>query len=155
MRGKSPKRRKVQRDERYGSALVARLINKVMQDGKKTLAKKAVYEAIEEGAKQVKMEPVEFLETALKNARPSLEIKARRVGGANYQVPMPVSPARQDALAVRWIVDFTRASSGTSFGKRLLKELVDAFNGEGSAIRKKVDVEKMAEANKAFAHFRW
>lgn len=155
MRGKSPKRRKVQRDERYGSALVARLINKVMQDGKKTLAKKAVYEAIEEGAKQVKMEPVEFLETALKNVRPSLEIKARRVGGANYQVPMPVSPARQDALAVRWIVDFTRASSGTSFGKRLLKELVDAFNGEGSAIRKKVDVEKMAEANKAFAHFRW
>ena len=92
MRGKSPKRRKVQRDERYGSALVARLINKVMQDGKKTLAKKAVYEAIEEGSKQVKMEPVEFLETALKNVRPSLEIKARRVGGANYQVPMPVSP---------------------------------------------------------------
>lgn len=155
MRDKRPQRRPVQKDEKYGSALVARLINKVMQDGKKTLAKKMVYAALEEGSKVSKLEPVEFLETALKNARPALEIKARRVGGANYQVPTPVSPARQDALAVRWIVDYTRASSGTSFDKRLFKELMDAFNGEGSAIRKKLDVEKMAEANKAFAHFRW
>lgn len=155
MRGHRAQRRKVQRDEKYGSALVARLINKVMQDGKKTLAKKVVYQALEDGAKQVKLEPVEFLEASLKNIRPSLEIKARRVGGANYSVPMPVSPGRQDALAVRWIVDYTRASAGTSFDKRLLKELMDAYNGEGSAVKRKAEVEKMAEANKAFAHFRW
>ena len=155
MRGKRAQRRPVQKDEKYGSALIARLINKVMQDGKKNVAKNLVYKALETAAKQSKMDPDAFLEAAVGKVRPALEIKARRVGGANYQVPTPVSPARQDALAIRWIVDYTRAASGTSFDVLLQKELLDAFNGEGNAMRKKMDVEKMAEANKAFAHFRW
>lgn len=155
MRGHRAHRRPVQKDEKYQSALVARLINKVMQDGKKHLAEKLVYAALEEASKEVKMEPLEFLEAALDRVKPALEIRARRVGGATYQVPVPVSPSRQDALAVRWIVDFARSTSGQSFDKILKKELLDAYNGEGNAIRKKTDVEKMAEANKAFAHFRW
>lgn len=155
MRGKRPQRRPVQKDEKYGSALIARLINKVMQDGKKNVAKNLVYKALENAAKQSKMDPDTFLEAAVGKVRPALEIKARRVGGANYSVPTPVSPARQDALAIRWIVDYTRAASGTSFDVLLQKELLDAFKGEGNAMRKKTEVEKMAEANKAFAHFRW
>lgn len=155
MRGHRAHRRSVQKDEKYQSALVARLINKVMQDGKKHLAEKLVYAALEEASKEVKMEPLEFLEAALDRVKPALEIRARRVGGATYQVPVPVSPSRQDALAVRWIVDFARSASGQSFDKILKKELLDAYNGEGNAVRKKNDVEKMAEANKAFAHFRW
>lgn len=155
MRGHSAKRRPVQKDPKYQSALIARLINKVMQDGKKSTAQKLVYSALEEGAKKFNMEPEQFLEAALANVKPSLEVKSRRVGGASYHVPMPVSPARQDALAVRWVVDYTRGASGESFGKLLLKELISAYNGEGNAVKKKMDVEKMAEANKAFAHFRW
>ncbi|MCC7289707.1 30S ribosomal protein S7 [bacterium] len=155
MRGKRAHKRQIQKDVKYGSVLVGRLINKVMQDGKKKLAQTLVYAALEEGAKQVKMQPDQFLETAVAKVKPALEIRSRRVGGANYQVPVPVSPVRQDALAIRWIVDFTRSASGQSFDKLLMKELLDAYNGEGNAIRKKFDVEKMAEANKAFAHFRW
>lgn len=155
MRGHRAHRKQAQRDPKFGSTLVARLINKVMQDGKKSVAQDLVYTALENGAKKFKIEPDKFLEEAVNRIRPTLEIRSRRVGGANYAVPVPVSISRQETLAVRWIVDYTRAKSGKSFDKLLEDELVAAFNGEGDAIKKKADVERMAEANKAFAHFRW
>jgi small subunit ribosomal protein S7 len=155
MRGKRAKRKSQPRDRKYNSPIIARLISKVMQDGKKTLAEQLVYAAIENGAAKVKMQPDQFIDAAIGNVKPALEIRARRVGGANYQVPVPVSPVRQDTLAVRWIVDIARNKSGASFDKILMDELVGAFNNESDAVKKKMDVEKMAEANKAFAHFRW
>ena len=158
MRKTKAKKRPLLPDPKFNDQLVTRFVNNLMLDGKKSIAFKIFYDAldiVETKKGDTEKTALEIWKDALTNVMPHVEVRSRRVGGANYQVPMPVSPARQDALAVRWIVDFTRASSGTSFGKRLLKELVDAFNGEGSAIRKKVDVEKMAEANKAFAHFRW
>ncbi len=156
MRGKRAKKRTQKIDRRYGSPIIARLINKVMLDGKKTIAEALVYEAIEKGAKSVKETDITlFVNKAVDNVRPSLEIKARRVGGANYSVPMPVSPRRQEALVVRWIVEVARGKSGKSYEKILMGELVNAYNGEGDAIKKKEEVERMAEANKAFAHFRW
>ena len=155
MRGKRAKVRKPALDRKYSNAIIGRIINKVMQDGKKGLAEDIVYTAIEDGAKKVKVEPVEFVTQAIDNVRPALELRARRVGGANYQVPIPVSPIRQETLAVRWIVDIARGKSGKAFDKILMEELLSAFNGEGEVVKKKNDVERMAEANKAFAHFRW
>ena len=156
MRGKRAKRKSQIGDIKYGNPIISRLINKVMQDGKKSLAQDLVYSAIEEGAKKVKSDDVNtFFNKAVDNVRPALEIKARRVGGANYSVPMPVSPRRQETLAVRWIVDSARKKSGKAFDTILMDELVAAYAGEGDAIKKKVDTERMAEANRAFAHFRW
>lgn len=156
MRGKRAKKRTQKIDGKYSNAIVARMINKVMQDGKKSLAEELVYSALEKGTAAVKeADVVSFVNKAIDNVRPSLEIKARRVGGANYQVPMPVSPKRQETLAIRWIIDLCRKKSGKSFDKILMGELVSAYNGEGDAIKKKQDTERMAEANKAFAHFRW
>ncbi|HOV29977.1 MAG TPA: 30S ribosomal protein S7 [Candidatus Dojkabacteria bacterium] len=156
MRGKRAKRKAQKVDSKYGSPIIGRLITKVMQDGKKSVAEDLVYTAVENGASSVKEEDVvTFVNKAIDNVRPSLEIKARRVGGANYQVPMPVSPRRQETLAVRWIVEISRNKSGKSFDKILMEELVNAYKGEGDAVRKKEETERMAEANKAFAHFRW
>lgn len=156
MRGKRAKRKIQIGDVKYGNVVISRLINKVMQDGKKSIAEDLVYSAIENGAKKVKEEDINiFFNKAIDNVRPALEIKARRVGGANYSVPMPVSPKRQETLAVRWIVDSARKKSGKAFDAILQDELVSAFGGEGDAIKKKTDTERMAEANKAFAHFRW
>lgn len=155
MRGRKAKRRDQQRDSRYGSPVVARLINKVMLDGKKSTAEGLVYSALEGAAKKFKLEPDAFLDEVINKLRPALEIRSRRVGGANYAVPVPVPAARQEALAIRWIVDFSRKKGGQAFDKILEAELVATYNGEGDAMRKKADVEKMAEANKAFAHFRW
>jgi len=155
MRGQRAKRKPQQRDPKYGNPVLARLINKVMQDGKKSTAESLVYDALEKASKKYKIDADKFLEEVVNKLRPSLEIRTRRVGGANYSVPTPVSPARQEALAIRWLVDYTRSKSGDSFSNLLQKELESAFNGEGDAIKKKIDVERMAEANKAFAHFRW
>jgi small subunit ribosomal protein S7 len=155
MRGKRAKKREQYKDSKYGSEIIGRLINKVMQGGKKNIAETLVYSAIEEGSQKMKADVVEFVEKAIDNVRPALEIRSRRVGGANYNVPVPVSPKRQEALAVRWIVEEGRKKSGKSFDKILEDSLVDAYKGEGDAIKKKKDVERMAEANKAFAHFRW
>ncbi|MGI5897886.1 MAG: 30S ribosomal protein S7 [Candidatus Dojkabacteria bacterium] len=156
MRGKRAKRRTQKIDRKYGSPIIARFICKVMQNGQKSLAESLVYNAVEGGAEMVKEKDIAlFVNKAIDNVRPSLEIKARRVGGANYQVPMPVSPRRQETLAVRWIVDVSRNKSGKSFDKILMEELVSAYKGEGDAVRKKEETERMAEANKAFAHFRW
>lgn len=155
MRGKKAKVRKQNIDRKYGSPLIERIISKVMQDGKKVLAENTVYYAIENGAKKVNVDVEEFVNKAIDNVRPALELRARRVGGANYQVPIPVTPIRQETLAVRWIVEYARAKSGKAFNEILMEELVSAYNGEGEAVKKKADVERMAEANRAFAHFRW
>ena len=156
MRGKRAKRRSLKLDRKYSNPIIARFISKVMQDGKKSLAEDLVYAAIEKGSKIAKEEDVvSFVNKAIDNVRPALEIKARRVGGANYQVPVPVTPRRQETLAVRWLVDVSRSKSGKSFDKILEEEMINAFKGEGDAVKKKNDVERMAEANKAFAHFKW
>ncbi|NLB12110.1 30S ribosomal protein S7 [Candidatus Dojkabacteria bacterium] len=156
MRGKGAKKREQKSDKKYGSVLITRLINKVMLDGKKSYAEKMVYTSLEKAAEVVKEKDVNlFFNKVIDNVRPALETRARRVGGANYQVPVPVSPRRQEALAVRWLVEGTRKKSGKSFEELLTTELIDAYKGEGDAIKKKIDTERMAEANKAFAHFRW
>ena len=156
MRGKRAKKRAQKLDAKYANPIIGRFINKVMWDGKKSIAEELVYSAIEGGAEAVKeSDTVTFVNKAIDNVRPALEIKSRRVGGANYSVPMPVSPRRQETLAVRWLVDVSRAKSGKSFDKLLMDELINAYKGEGDAVRKKIETEKMAEANKAFAHFRW
>jgi len=156
MRGKRAKKREQVGDRKYGNPSISRLINKVMQDGKKTIAENLVYTALESAAEGVKEKDITvFITRVIDNVKPALEIRARRVGGANYQVPIPVSPRRQETLAIRWIVDTSRAKSGTSFDKTLATELLNAYNGEGEAIKKKQDTERMAEANKAFAHFKW
>jgi small subunit ribosomal protein S7 len=155
MRGKRAKRRIIAKDRKYNDEIIGRLINKVMQGGRKTVAEGLVYSALEKGAEKVSVPVVEFLHTAIDNIRPALELKSRRVGGANYSVPIPVSPRRQEALAIRWVVDIARAKTGKSFDEILMGEFVNAFNGEGDALKKKADIERMAEANKAFAHFRW
>jgi len=156
MRGKRAKKREQVGDRKYGNLAISRLINKVMQDGKKTIAENLVYTALESAAEGVKEKDITvFITRVIDNVKPALEIRARRVGGANYQVPIPVSPRRQETLAIRWIVDTSRAKSGTSFDKTLATELLNAYNGEGEAIKKKQDTERMAEANKAFAHFKW
>jgi len=155
MRGKRAKKRKAIKDPRYKSEVIARLINKVMQGGKKTLAQEIVYGALEDGAKKKDVEVLEFVNTALDNLRPALEVRSRRVGGSTYQVPVPVTPKRQETLAIRWLVDACRSKSGKSFQDILRDAFLEAYNGEGEVFKKKLDVERMAEANKAFAHFRW
>lgn len=155
MRGKRAKIRKIQKDARYKSALFTRFINSIMLHGKKNLAEKIFYEVIEGGAEELKTDPVEFVNKVVDNIRPALEIKSRRVGGSNYQVPVPVSPLRQETLAIRWLLEISRKKSGASFADLLKGQMIAAYKGEGDVLKKKQDVEKMAEANKAFAHFRW
>ena len=146
--------RQLQPDRKYQSALVQRLINKSMLDGKKLVAEKAVYSALEIAAKKLQSEdPVAVFEKALKNITPSFEVKSRRVGGANYQIPFPVAGHRQLHYAFTWLVQSARARSGMAYSQRLALEIVDAYNETGAAFKKKEDTHKMAEANRAFAHF--
>ena len=143
-------------DARYGSPIVARLIASVMQDGKKSLAERIVYTAIEETRTGTDVvDPLEVLNRAIDNVKPRLEVKSRRVGGATYQVPMEVPPARQLALAMRWIVGYAQARKNIPLMKALANELKEAANGQGNAIKKRDDTHKMAQANRAFAHFRF
>jgi small subunit ribosomal protein S7 len=149
-------KRPVQRDGKFQSALVARLVNTVMFSGKKSTAQRIVYGAFEQLVeKNPASNPVEILQRAVDNAKPRIETKPRRVGGATYQVPLEVPSDRQAALALRWIVDFADARKGTPMSKALASEIMEAYQGQGGAIRKRDDVHKMAQANKAFAHFRW
>lgn len=146
--------RKVNPDRKYNSVLVQRLINKVMVDGKKQSAERAVYEAMQMAAKKLKMEdPSLVFEKAIKNVYPSLEVKSRRVGGANYQIPFPVQGHRQQHLAFMWFVQAARLRKGMPISERLASEMVDAINQTGAAFKKKEDTHRMAEANRAFAHF--
>jgi small subunit ribosomal protein S7 len=146
--------RKLSPDRKYDSVLVQRLINKVMLDGKKQTAERAVYDAMEIAAKKLKSdEPVVVFEKAIRNVYPSLEVKSRRVGGANYQIPFPVGGHRQQHLAYMWFVQSARGRKGMPMCERLAAEMVDAYNQMGGAYKKKEDTHKMAEANRAFAHF--
>jgi small subunit ribosomal protein S7 len=140
-------------DARYSSVIVQRFINKVMQRGKKSVAERIVYDAMDLAADRVKRTPMEVFEQALRNASPSIEVKPKRVGGATYQVPVEVKADRRYALAMRWILMSARSRSGRPMHERLAAELVDAFNNTGSTIKRKDDVHKMAEANRAFAHY--
>jgi len=146
--------RELKPDRKYQSVLVQRLINKSMLNGKKLVAEKAVYGALEDAAKKLKSEdPLEVFEKALKNVSPNFEVKSRRVGGASYQIPFPVSGHRQLHYAYSWLVQSARARKGMPYERRLAAEIVDAYNEAGSAFKKKEDTHKMAEANRAFAHF--
>ena len=148
--------RELKPDRRYQSVLVQRLINKSMLDGKKLAAERAVYTALETAAKKLDSEdPLAVFEKALKNVSPSFEVKSRRVGGANYQVPIEVRADRRQTLGLRWLTKYTRARGEKTMSDRLAKELIDAANNTGASVKKKEDTHKMAEANKAFAHYRW
>ena len=144
-------------DPIYGSRLLSRFINKVMKDGKKSTAQAVVYKALTEIKEQSKQEPLAVFEKALQNVLPKMEVRPRRVGGASYQVPVEVRGDRKEALAVRWLIAGARARSNSlhGFDKKLAAEIMDAANNAGSAIKKKEDMQKVANANRAFAHFRW
>lgn len=149
-------RRPVAKDAKFNSTLVSRLVNTVMICGKKTVAQRIVYGAFDAIAeKNPATNPLDVLQRAVDNAKPRLEVKARRVGGATYQVPLEVPTDRQFALALRWLVDFADARKGIPMQDALAAEILDAYQGQGNAIRKRDEVHKMAQANKAFAHFRW
>jgi len=149
-------KREVAEDPKYNSALVSRLINVVMGSGKKTLAQRIVYGTFDRiTEKNPNSNPLEILQRAVENAKPRLEVKPRRVGGATYQVPLEAPPERQLSLALRWLVSFADARKGQPMTDALASEIMDAYQGQGSAIRKRDEVHKMAQANKAFAHFRW
>ncbi len=155
MRRPVKNRKEVQPDIRYGSVLISKLVNKTMQHGKKAVAAKAVYGALLEASKKLSKEPAEVLEIAIANAGPSVELKSRRVGGANYQVPIEVRPERRITLAIRWIVDAARSAKGKPIEVKLTEELINACNNAGNAVKKRNDMHRMAEANKAFAHLAW
>ena len=146
-------KRELSPDIKYQSVMVTKMVNKVMRDGKKRLAEQLVYDALETIAEKTKQNPVEVFETALKNVAPVLQVKAKRIGGATYQVPVEVRGDRKTHLAITWILTSARSKSGKSFDKVLADELMNAYNNTGDAIKKREDTHKMAEANRAFAHF--
>ena len=153
-RRRADKRERVA-DPQYNSELVTRMINTVMRSGNRSTAQRIVYGAFEIIAEKVKEKgPIEMLSAAMDNIKPKLEVKSRRVGGANYQVPVEVSPSRQEALALRWVIDFAGGRKGGMM-KALAAEIMDAANNTGSAVKKREDMHKMAQANRAFAHYRW
>ena len=148
-------KRDVLPDPMYHSKLVTRLINNIMYDGKKGVAQKIVYGAFDIVAEKTGKEPLEVFEQAMENVMPSLEVKARRVGGSTYQVPMEVRPERRQTLGLRWLTNYSRLRSEKTMRERLAGEIIDAVNGAGGAAKKRDDTHKMAEANRAFAHYRW
>jgi small subunit ribosomal protein S7 len=155
MRRNRPEKRVVLPDPRYNNELVAHLINKIMLSGKKATAEQIVYGAMENLESRAKKPAVEALEQSLRNATPMIEVRPRRVGGATYQVPMEIREDRRLALALRWLIQNARKRSGKSMADKLSGELFDAFNNQGNTVKKREDTHKMAEANRAFAHYRW
>ncbi len=149
------KRREISPDYRLGSTVVTKFVNQVMMAGKKETAQKAVYGALDKAAQTLGAEPLLVLTQAITNVTPQQEVRSRRVGGATYQIPTPVRTERGQALAIRWIVNATRGKKGKPFEERLTEELIAAYNGEGAAVKKKEEIRRIAEANRAFAHFRW
>ena len=143
------------RDPVYESVLVTQVVNRVMQEGKKSVAENIVYKALESVGQKTGQNPVEVLERAIKSVTPVLEVRSRRVGGANYQVPIEVRPSRRTALAIRWLITYANSRGEKTMMDKLAGEIMDAANNRGNAIKKKEDTHKMAEANKAFAHYRW
>ena len=151
---KAPKKIQVL-DPKFKSSIIPKLINSIMLDGKKTVAEKIVYEAIDKIKSKSKEEPITKFNNAISNIRPSVEVRSRRVGGATYQVPVEVKAKRSQALALRWLIDASRKRKDKNMSDRIFNEIYDAYQNRGSAIKKKEDTHKMAESNKAFAHFRW
>ena len=154
-RRRSPEKRKILPDPKYKDLIVAKFMNHIMKDGKKSVAEKIVYGAFDKIDQAAKSDPVELFKKALETIGPMVEVKSRRVGGATYQVPIEVRPSRRQALAMRWLVEAARKRSEKSMDHRLAGELTDPAEGKGSAVKKKEDVHRMAEANKAFSHFRF
>jgi len=148
-------RREVAPDARYGSRSLARFINKVMRDGKKSLAERLVYSAMETVERQGRRNAIDIYDQAMRNAMPVIEVKPRRVGGATYQVPVEIRGDRRQALAMRWLIDSARSRNGRTMADKLAGEILDASHGQGATVKKRDDVHRMAEANKAFSHYRW
>ncbi len=153
MRGKKAPRRLITPDPKFGNVYIAKFTNYIMIGGKKTIAQKVMYEALDIISEKTKLDPLDIFDKALKNVMPSLEVKSKRVGGANYQVPMSVRGERRYVLAFRWIIKAARSKKGRKMAERLADEFIAASNQEGDAFKKKQDVQRMAEANRAFAHF--
>jgi small subunit ribosomal protein S7 len=151
----APPKRKIEPDSVYGSVLVQQVINKIMLDGKKSVAEKIVYDALSFVEERTGSNPVTVLNQAVDNVKPRLEVRSRRVGGATYQVPVEVIPRRANTLALRWLIGFARARREKTMGRRLAGELLDAKDNTGSSVKRKEDTHRMAEANRAFAHYRW
>ena len=155
MRKKRAIRRRVTPDPKFGDELISRFVNSVLQDGKKNIARTIVYSALEQIGQKTDKNPLDIFKKAVDNASPLIEVRARRVGGATYQVPTEVRLERRTALAIRWLISYAQDRSDKSMSQKLAAELLAASTGEGGAVKKKDDVHRMAEANKAFAHFRW
>ena len=155
MRRAPAQKRKVEPDPVFRSVLVSQVINKILLKGKKDLARSIVYDALETVEQRTSQDPAVVLKRAVDNIRPQVEVRSRRVGGSSYQVPVEVSPRRQNSLAIRWLVSYARQRRETTMSMRLANEILDASNNTGAAIKRKEDVHKMAESNKAFAHYRW
>lgn len=154
-RRNSPPKREVEPDVKYNNVRITMFVNRMMHGGKKSTALRVMYDAFELIEERAKRDPVEVFEQALRNATPILEVKPRRVGGSTYQVPVEVGPDRANSLAMRWLLGAARARGGRSMAEKLASEFMDAAGGQGSAIKKKEDTHRMAEANRAFAHYRW
>ena len=154
-RRRAAERRETLPDPKYGNILLARFINMVMKSGKKSVAERIIYGALDQIQQRSSSDPVELLDKALDNVRPVVEVKSRRVGGATYQVPVEVRPVRRNTLAMRWVIDAARARGEKTMALRLAGELMDAAESRGSAVKKKEETHRMADANKAFAHYRW
>jgi len=155
MRKKRAIRRRVTPDPKFGDELISRFVNSVLEDGKKNIARNIVYSALDQIALKTEKNPLDVFKKAVDNASPLIEVRARRVGGATYQVPTEVRLERRTALAIRWLINYAQERSDKSMSQKLAAELLAASSGEGGAVKKKDDVHRMAEANKAFAHFRW
>ena len=155
MRKRRAVKRDVLPDPLYNSKLVTKLINRLMIDGKKGIAQTILYDSFEIIKEKTNQDPMDVLNKALENINPALEVKSRRVGGANYQVPIEVRPERRQTLGLRWLVQYARLRGGHSMAENLANEIIDASNGVGAAVKKREDTHRMAEANKAFAHYRW
>ena len=154
-RKRSAPKKNIILDPKYKSAIIPKLINSIMYDGKKTIAEKIVYDAMEKIKTKSKDEPINIFNEAISNIRPTVEVRSRRVGGATYQVPVEVKANRSQALAIRWLIDASRKRKDKKMSDKIFNEIYDAYQSKGSAIKKKEDTHKMAESNKAFAHFRW
>lgn len=154
-RRKVVSKREILPDPRYGSQIVAKFITRMMERGKKSVSSKIIYDAMGVVEKKIPNPPLEVFLKALENVKPMVEVKSRRVGGATYQVPVEIRESRREALAMRWIITAARTRSGKTMSEKLSAELMDAFNSTGTAFKKKEDTHKMAEANKAFSHYRW
>ena len=148
-------KREVLPDAKYGDRVLTKFMNNLMVDGKKSVAERIVYSALERAQSKLKREPVEIFHEALENVKPSVEVRSRRVGGATYQVPVEVKPGRATTLALRWLVDYARDRREKTMTERLMNEILDASNGLGAAVKRREDMHKMAESNRAFAHYRW